>query len=64
MANSDLVKLICIDRNSLKNNLGPYEAILMRNIELYQEIFPPEEEKKEEEEKKKEEEEKKEEEKK
>ena len=59
LANSDLVKFICIDRNGLKNNLGPFESILMRNIELYQEIFPPEEEKKEEEEKKKEEEEKK-----
>ena len=66
LANSDLVKFICIDRNGLKNNLGPYETILMRNMELYQQIFPPEEEKKEEEKKEEEkkEEEKKEEEKK
>ena len=61
IANSDLVKFICIDRNGLKNNFGSYEAILMRNMDLYQIIFPPEEEKKEEEKK---EEEKKEEEKK
>ena len=59
MANSDIVKFICIDRNGLKNNLGQYESILMRNMDIYQKIFPPEEEKKEEEEKKKEEEEKK-----
>ena len=59
MANSDMVKFICIDRNGLKNNLGQYESILMRNMDIYQKIFPPEEEKKEEEEKKKEEEEKK-----
>ena len=51
IANSDLVKLICIDRNGLKNNFGSYENILMRNMELYQQIFPPEEEKKEEEKK-------------
>ena len=61
IANSDLVKFICIDRNGLKNNFGSYESILMRNMDLYQRIFPPEEEKKEEEKK---EEEKKEEEKK
>ena len=59
MANSDIVKFICIDRNGLKNNLGQYESILMRNMDIYQKIFPPEEEKKEDEEKKKEEEEKK-----
>ena len=66
IANSDLVKFICIDRNGLKNNFGSYENILMRNMELYQQIFPPEEEKKEEEKKEEEkkEEEKKEEEKK
>ena len=51
IANSDIVKFICIDRNGLKNNIGHYENILMRNIEIYQKIFPPEEEKKEEEKK-------------
>ena len=59
LASSDVVKFICVDRNGLRNNLGQYENILMRNMELYQEIFPPEEEKKEEEEEKRKEEEKK-----
>ena len=60
LANGDCVKFICIDRNGLKNNIGQYESILMRNMDLYQQIFPPEEEKKdEEEEKRREEEEKK-----
>ena len=57
LANSDVVKFICVDRNGLKNNLGQYENILMRNMDLYQEIFPPEEEKKDEEEEKRKEEE-------
>ena len=59
LANSDVVKFICVDRNGLKNNLGQYESILMRNMDLYQEIFPPEEEKKDEEEEKRKEEERK-----
>jgi len=59
LASSDVVKFICVDRNGLRNNLGQYENILMRNMELYQEIFPPEEEKKDEEEEKRKEEEKK-----
>ena len=57
LANSDCVKFICIDRNGLKNSLGQYEPILMRNLEYYQQIFPPEEDKSEEEEKKRKEEE-------
>ena len=61
LANSDCVKFICIDRNGVKNTLGQYETILMRNLEYYQQIFPPEEDKskEEEEERRKEEEEKK-----
>ena len=53
--------LRCIDRNGVKNTLGQYETILMRNLEYYQQIFPPEEDKskEEEEERRKEEEEKK-----
>ena len=43
LANSDIVKFICIDRYILKNTFGPYEAILMRNMDLYQKIYPPEE---------------------
>ena len=59
LANSDCVKFICIDRNGVKNTLGQYETILMRNLEYYQQIFPPEEDKskEEEEERRKEEEE-------
>ena len=62
LAVSDLVKFICVDRYILKNTFGPYESILMRDLDYYQQIYPPEEKK--EEEKPKEEEEKKEEEKK
>ena len=41
IANSDLVKLICIDRYSFKNNFGSLEQILMRNLEIYHIFFPP-----------------------
>ena len=41
IASSDLVKLICIDRFSFKNNLGSLEHMLMRNMEIYNVFFPP-----------------------
>ena len=41
IASSDLVKLICIDRFSFKNNLGSLEHMLMRNMETYNIFFPP-----------------------
>ena len=41
IANSDFVKLICLDRFSFKNNFGSLEQILMRNIDLYNIFFPP-----------------------
>ena len=41
IANSDYVKLICLDRFSFKNNFGSLEQILMRNMDLYNTFFPP-----------------------
>ena len=41
IANSDYVKVICLDRFSFKNNLGSLEQILMRNMDLYNKFFPP-----------------------
>ena len=41
IAESDVVKLICIDRYSFKNIFGSLEPILMRNMELYKTYFPP-----------------------
>ena len=41
IANSDYVKVICLDRFSFKNNLGSLEQILMRNMDLYNTFFPP-----------------------
>ena len=41
IAETDVVKFICIDRFSLKNNLGSLEPLLMRNMELYNTYFPP-----------------------
>ena len=41
IANSDFVKLICLDRFSFKNNFGSLEQILMRNMDLYNIFFPP-----------------------
>ena len=48
IANSEIVKMLCIDRYTFKNNLGSLEPILMRNIEFYHKIFPIIEEKPEE----------------
>ena len=48
IANSDIVKFICLDRFSFKQNFGSLEQILMRNMELYYTFFPPIEEKTEE----------------
>ena len=41
IANSDIVKLICLDRFSFKNNFGSLEQILMRNLDIYNTFFPP-----------------------
>ena len=41
IANTDIVKLICLDRFSFKNNFGSLEQILMRNMDLYYTFFPP-----------------------
>ena len=38
---SDIVKFICIDRFSFRSNFGSLEQILMRNLDLYYEYFPP-----------------------
>ena len=48
IANSDIVKFICLDRFSFKHNFGSLEQILMRNMDLYYTFFPPIEEKPEE----------------
>ena len=54
IAVTDVVKFLCLDRFSFKQNFGSLEQMLMRNMELYFKFFPPIEEK---EEKKKEKEE-------
>ena len=41
IANSEYVKMICLDRFSFKNNFGSLEQILMRNMDLYNVFFPP-----------------------
>ena len=41
IANSDIVKLICLDRFSFKNNFGSLEQMLMRNLDIYNTFFPP-----------------------
>ena len=41
IANSEVLKLLYIDRNSFKNIFGPLENILMRNLEIYHKYFPP-----------------------
>lgn len=41
IANSDFVRFICVDRYSFKNIFGSLEQILMRNMELYYQYFPP-----------------------
>ena len=38
---TDIVKFICIDRFSFRSNFGSLEQILMRNLELYYNYFPP-----------------------
>ena len=38
---TDIVKFICIDRFSFRSNFGSLEQILMRNLDLYYEYFPP-----------------------
>ena len=38
---SDIVKFICIDRFSFRSNFGSLEQILMRNLDLYFQYFPP-----------------------
>ena len=40
IADSDIVKVSCIDRHSFKANLGSIEPILMRDLNLYNEYFP------------------------
>ena len=41
IANNDFVRFICVDRFSFKNIFGSLEQILMRNMELYNQYFPP-----------------------
>ena len=41
IANDDFVRFICVDRYSFKNIFGSLEQILMRNMELYHQYFPP-----------------------
>ena len=41
IANSDVVRFICIDRYNFKNLFGSLEQILMKNIDLYNQYFPP-----------------------
>ena len=41
IAESNVVRLICIDRYTFKNIFGPLEQILMRNMEIYTKYFPP-----------------------
>jgi len=41
IANNDSVRFICVDRYSFKNIFGPLEPLLMRNMELYYQYFPP-----------------------
>ena len=41
IATSNFVKLICLDRNSIKNIFGSLESILMRDIDVYEKYFPP-----------------------
>ena len=41
IANSDVVRFICIDRYSFKNIFGSLEQMLMRNMDLYNQYFPP-----------------------
>ena len=41
IANSDVVRFICIDRYTFKNIFGSLEQILMRNMEVYTKYFPP-----------------------
>ena len=38
---TDIVKFICIDRFSFRSNFGSLEQILMRNLDLYFQYFPP-----------------------
>ena len=46
IANTDIVRFICLDRFSFKNNIGSLEQILMRNMDLYYTFFPPVQEEK------------------
>ena len=41
IAESDVVKFICIDRYTFKNIFGSLEQILMRDMDLYKQYFPP-----------------------
>ena len=41
IAESDVVKFICIDRYTFKNIFGSLEQILMRDMDLYKKYFPP-----------------------
>lgn len=41
IGNSEIVRFIYIDRYSFKNIFGSLEQILMRNLDLYHEYFPP-----------------------
>ena len=41
IANNDFVRFICVDRYSFKNIFGSLEQLLMRNMELYYQYFPP-----------------------
>ena len=38
---SNIVKLICFDRQTIKNIFGSFEQILMRDVEVYEKYFPP-----------------------
>ena len=38
---SNIVKLICFDRQTIKNVFGSFEQILMRDVEVYEKYFPP-----------------------
>ena len=38
---TDIVKFICVDRFSFRSNFGSLEQMLMRNLDLYYEYFPP-----------------------
>ena len=41
IVDTDIVKFICVDRFSFRSNFGSLEQMLMRNLDLYYEYFPP-----------------------